>query len=214
MKMAKSHPSKNSQDYNNRMQTIVSPFEYSPDEYNIVAMPSGEALEKIIQLQNILGDAIWLMQPSCLHITVMEIICHTDYGDKSRRELFEQWRLQCDDIVREVLAEQPQLTLHFSELIVSPGAIIIKTAESQQLNDIRAKLLSRTKLPDGTKIPPDITHCSIARYGKSIDLEQAQYATRELSIDLGLPVKQFKLMNDLVPPDFNPNCVETYELKA
>lgn len=199
------------------MQTIVSPFEYSPDEYNIVAMPSGESLEKITQLQsqlqNILGDAIWLMQPSCLHITVMEIICHADYGDKSRRELFEQWHKQYKDIVREVLAEQPQLTLHFSELVVSPGAIIIKTAESQQLNDIRAKLLSRIKLPEGTKIPPDITHCSIARYGKSIDLEQAQYATRELSVDLDLPVKQFKLMNDLVPPDFNPRCVETYNLK-
>ena len=200
------------------MQTIISPLEYSPDEYNIVAMPSGESLEKITQLQsqlkNILGDAIWLMQPSCLHITVMEVICDTDYGDQSRKDLFEQWHKQYNDIVREVLASCEPLTLHFSELVVSPGAIIIKAAESQQLNDIRSKLLSRIKLPEGTKIPPDITHCSIARYGKSIDLEQAQYATRELSVDLDLSVKQLKLMNDLVPPDFNPNCMETYLLKV
>lgn len=200
------------------MQTVVSPLEYSPHEYNIVVMPSGESLEKVTQLQsrlkNILGDAIWLMPPNCLHITVMEIICHADYKDQSRRELFEQWHKHYSDTVKEVLAGQPPLTLHFSELVVSPGAIIIKTENSQLFNDIRSKLLSRIELPAGTKLPPDITHCSIARYSKSIDLEQAQQTTRELGVDLDLPVKQLKLMNDLVPPDFNPNSIETYELKT
>ncbi len=200
------------------MQTIISPLEYSPDEYNIVAMPFGDSLEKITRLQsqlkNILGDAVWLMQPSCIHITIMEIICHADYGDQSRRELFEQWHKQYNDIVKEVLAGQPLLTLHFSELVVSPGAIIIKTENSQLLNHIRNRLLSRIELPKGTKLPPDITHCSIARYSKSIDLEQVQYATRKLSVDLDLPVKQLKLMNDLVPPDFNPSRIETYDLKV
>lgn len=118
------------------MQTIISPLEYSPDEYNIVAMPYGESLEKITQLQsqlkNILGDAIWLMQPDCLHITVMEIICHIDYGDQSRRELFEQWYKQYNVATKEVLASCAPVTLHFSELVVSPGAIIIKTENSQQ----------------------------------------------------------------------------------
>lgn len=200
------------------MQTIISPFEYSPEEYNLVAVPSGEALEEITRLQgqlkHILGDAIWLMEPSCLHITVMEIICHMDYENQDRKELFKQWQLQYNAVVKEVLAGQPTLTLHFSELVLSPGAIIIKAESSELLNDIRSKLLARIKLPKGTKLPPDITHCSIARYAKSIDLEKAQYATRELSVDLDLPVKQLKLMNDLVPPEFNPKLIEAYDLGA
>lgn len=200
------------------MQTIVSPFEYSPDEYNIVVMPSRELIQKIVQLQDQLksrlGDAIWFMPPSSLHITVMEIICDIDYGNQSRKELFERWHQQYGEIVRAVLASCEPVTLHFSELVVSPGAIIIKTAESQQLNTIRAKLLSRIKLPKGTKIPPDITHCSIARYNKSIDLEQARQTAQDLSIECREPVDQLKLMTDLVPPDFSPNCLETYELKT
>lgn len=199
------------------MQTIISPFEYSPDEYNIVAIPSGESLEKITKLQaqlkNILGDAIWLMGQDALHITVMEILCHMDYKDLNRRELFEQWYEQYNGITKEFLAEQSPIYLHFSELIVSPGAIIIKTESSETLNDIRSKLLSRIELPEGTKIPPHITHCSIARYSQSIDLAQAQKATQHLAIDFNERVTHLKLMNDLVPPEFSPKLIETYDLK-
>lgn len=200
------------------MQTIVSPFEYSPDEYNIVVMPSPELVGKIAalqdQLKDKLGDAIWLMGPHSLHVTVMEIICHMDYGNQSRKTLFEQWYKQYNAVAKDILASCRPVTLHFSELIVSPGAIIVKTAESQQLNDIRNTLLSHIELPEGTKVPPDITHCSIARYSQSIDLEKAQQAAQHLSINFTESVKQLKLMKDLVPPDFSPRCIETYNLSS
>lgn len=199
------------------MQTVISPFEYSPDEYNIVVRPSEESLDKIAKLQNqlksLLGDTIWLMKPNALHITVMEIICHADYKDQNRKELFEEWYKQYNAITKDFLASCEPITLHFSELVVSPGAIIIKTKQSDELNDIRAKLLSHIELPAGTKIPPDITHCSIARYSQSINLEQAQHMTKNLGIDFSEQVIQFKLMNDLVPPEFSPKLIETYDLK-
>jgi hypothetical protein len=198
------------------MQTNVSSFEYSADEYNIVAMPSPETVAVIgsiqRQLKGLFGDAIWLMQPRSLHITVMEIICNTDYKGQVRRHLFEQWYKQYHTVVAEVLASCQPLKLHFSELVVSPGAIIVKTQSSEQLNAVRNALLARIALPDGTKVPPDITHCSIARYSQSIDLDKAQRAAQHISVDADEMVDQFKLMNNLVPPDFNPNCLETYSL--
>jgi len=179
-------------------------------------MLSDETLKKVTalqaQLKRALGDAIWLTPPTCLHVTLMEIIWDADYKGKSRKKYFEQWYKQYGQVTKEVLASCSPITLHFTELIASPRAIIIKAENPEPLNTIRAKLLSRIELPKGTRLPPDIAHCSIARYNKSIDVQKVRALSKP--IDFNESITQFKLMNDLVPPDFNPKCVEVYNLAS
>lgn len=189
------------------MQTIPTPEIHSEDEHAIVVLPGDawrtEASAIQDQLVQLFGDALWLQQPSALHCTVMEIICDAVYQGMSRKEHFAQWYEQYNETVKAVLADCPPFEIHFSELFVSERAIIIKTADSTPLNEIRAKILARTKLPQDTKQPPQITHCSLARFTRAIDLDDARRQTQDISVDIAQHVTQLALMKDLGPPDFN-----------
>jgi hypothetical protein len=193
--------------------TIVSPLVHSPDEHSIVATFHDATLEKIVsiqrQLKSLLGDVIWLTPPQALHMTLMEIICDTEYTGLSRKEHFQHWYEKYNDRARETLAQFLPVHLGFNELLASRGAIIIKTADSTSFNHIRDELLKSTVLPAQTKIPPDITHCSLGRYNEAVDLEMVQEKVRAITVDLEEVVREFKLMKDL-GPDFHPTQLETY----
>lgn len=195
--------------------TVVSPLVHSPDEHSIVAMLEGVVAQSVIaiqiQLEALLGDAIWLTPPNALHMTLMEIICDTQYTGMSRGEHFLQWYEQYNHAARETIAQFGPFDVTLSELHASKGAIILKAAASEPFNAVRAKLLENTVLPAETKTPPDITHCSIARYNQAIDLDSVRERTRDIAVNLTIHVTEFKLMKDL-GPDFHPKPLEVYRL--
>jgi len=197
-------------------KTIPSPLVHSPEEHSIVTLFSSNTLEKIVaiqrQLASLLGDTIWLTPHQALHVTLMEIICDTEYKGPSRKEHFQHWYEMYNGAAQDTLARFSPVDLNFNELIASKGAIIIKTADSTPFNDIRAELLKNTVLPAQTKVPPDITHCSLGRYSKAVDLETVQEKVREIMVDINETVHEFKLMKDL-GPDFNPVELGSYFLK-
>ena len=197
-------------------KTVVSPPVYSEDEYNIAALLSPQSVQKIGALQNrleqMLGNGIWPTSPNCLHITLMEIICDSEYKGLSRAEHFRLWHEKYNRLTRDVIASFLPFDLKFNEVQVSQGAIIVKSPNPRPLNEIRTKLLSEIELPGGTKTPPDIAHCTIARYNKALDLDDVRLRTGELGIDFTEHVTHFSLVKDLVPPDFNPTIIEMYDL--
>lgn len=199
-------------------KTIVSPLDPSPDEYNIAAMLSVSTQQQIIALQDkikaILGDVVWLMPAQCLHSTLMEIIWKTEYAALTRRQHFEQWYGAYHQATKEIIASHRPFAARFTELYASPGAIIIRAENTHEYNAIRDDLLANTKLPEGTKLPPTIVHSSIARYAQSVDVGEVRYALRSLKIAVTEPIADFKLVTDLVPPDFTPKTLETYQLGA
>ena len=199
-------------------KTIVSPLVYSEDEYNIAALLSSSVIQKVSALQNqfkeLLGDAIWLTPVNCLHITLMEIICDAKYKVFSRENHFKNWYVKHNEQTREIIAGFPPLSTTFNEVRVSQGAIIIKAFNSSPFNEIRDKLLARIELPQGTKTPPDITHCTIARFNQSVDLGDIHLQTKGLKIDLTERITTFSLVKDLVPPDFRPQIIEIFGLSG
>jgi hypothetical protein len=190
----------------------------SEDEYSIARLMSAESVLKIkaiqTQLTQLFGDAIWLCPTITLHSTLMEIICDTQYKSLTRKQHFERWYSQYNQIAREILTNLHPFDMSFTELHISQAAIIIKSSEPRPFNDIRAKLLANTTLPDGTKMPPDITHCTIARFNMAIDLETARKMARHISVGLTERIDSFKLLNDLGPPKFKPMTIDTYMLKG
>ncbi|HSX17286.1 MAG TPA: DUF1868 domain-containing protein [Patescibacteria group bacterium] len=196
--------------------TIVSPLVHSEDEHAIVAVPSGESVKVIVavqdQLKQIFGDAIWLTPPSGLHITIMEIICDTDYKDLSRKQHFVNWQEQYSQAAKDVIASFPSFSAMFNRLEVSQRAIILKAADPKPFNEIRSRLLENIVLPQGTKLPPDIAHCTIARFNKPIDLDDAQSRAQAIACNFTERIQVFKLLKDLGPPDFTPTLVDTYSL--
>ena len=199
-------------------KTIISPLDPSPDEYNIAAMLSVSTREQIMALQDkiktILGDTVWLMPPQCLHSTLMEIIWRTEYATLSRRQHFKKWYDSHHQTTKEIIASHNPFTVRFTELYASPGAIIIKAENTHEYNAIRHELLTHTQLPEGTKLPPTIVHSSIARYAKSVDVGEVQWAIKHLAVDITESLTCFKLVTDLVPPASAAKTLETYRLGA
>lgn len=199
------------------MQTIVTPPDHSPDEYSIARLLSTESASHVVtiqtKLQDLFGDAIWLQEPPSLHVTLMEIICDAEYHGRSRRQLFEEWYAAYSEAVTDVLSTIDPFDITFNTLLVSQRAIIIKAADPAALNGIRAALLKNISLPPGTKIPPDITHSTLARFNRPIDLEAARRQTSGIPVYITEHVSGFSLLKDLGPPDFNGAPMATYSLK-
>lgn len=199
-------------------ETIPDPQAPSHDEHAIVVAFSEDSLAVLSalqhQLRGILGDTIWLTPERALHSTVMEIICDTDYGMVPRKELFTDWYQQYDQIVAETITTMPPFEITFDQLVISPKAIIVKSTDSTILNDIRSTLLSTISLPVGTKLPPDITHCTIARFSSILDLEDIVEQTKMLNVTITERIETFKLLKDLGPPTFDPKTIQIYRLRA
>lgn len=195
--------------------TIVSPLVHSPDEHSIAAMPSREFIEKMVaiqqQLKAMLGDAIWLTPANALHITLMEIICDTEYKGLSRKQYFMNWYEAYNQTVKKVIALFPSIKATFNQLHASPGAIILQAANPQPFNDIRDALLARTVLPPQTKMPPGIAHCSVARFSEAMDLTVVRERASAVTVNFDEHIREFKLVKDL-GPDFKPIVIETYRL--
>jgi hypothetical protein len=195
--------------------TSVSPLVHSPDEHSIVFMPGTESIDKIIQVQrqlkSLLGDAIWLTPPQALHMTLMEIICDTEYEGMSREEHFRQWYERYNEAAKNAIARFSPIEVTFNRLHASSAAIIITAVDARPFNDIRADLLARTVLPAQTKSPPDIAHCTIARYHESVDLDTVRSLIKGISVEFDEYVSEFRLMKDL-GPDFHPITIDTYKL--
>lgn len=195
--------------------TSISPLVHSPDEHNIAFMPDKMAIQKILevqaQLKSQLGDAIWLTPPNALHCTLMEIICDTDYGGLPREEIFANWYERYGEMAKRVIASFQPFDAILDELYVSPAAIILKATDPTAFTVLRKTLLQHINLPERTKMPPGIMHCSIARYSKEIDVDSARAETSKITANIKLHIEEFKLMKDL-GPDFHPSVVKTYKL--
>src|ERR1700712_5561722 len=90
-------------------RTTISPLVHSPEEHSIVAMPDNQSVTKIAaiqqQLKSLLGEAIWTTPPHALHMTLMEVICDTEYKDFSRKEHFTKWHKRYNTTTRDVIAQ-------------------------------------------------------------------------------------------------------------
>lgn len=199
-------------------QTIETLQTPAQDEYAIVATFSKQSLDVLTHIQSQiserLGDAVWLTPRAALHSTLMEIICDRDYGTVSRKEIFTSWYEEYNQTVSEILASLSPFEITFSELEVSQRAIIARLDNSDVFNDIRSQLLASIKLPNGTKMPPDITHCSLARFTKSVDLEDVQSKTSNIDVNFTENISYFQLLKDLGPPTFEPKLIQDYPLSA
>jgi hypothetical protein len=199
-----------------RMQTIITPYAHSQDEHAIVAQFDTHTQAKIARIQQhlvqLFGDALWLQRPPALHSTLMEIICNAEYQGLTRKEYFMQWYAAYNEVVAATLADTSPFDIQFTELYVSQRAIIIKTADSRPFNLIRERLLAVTSLPAGTKMPPSITHCSLARFNTPLDLAEVRSRTADIAVDIRAHVASFSLIRDLGPPDFNGKPMQIYSL--
>lgn len=183
--------------------------------YALVALLSLEARTSVVQLQKTLqaelGDALWLMPPEALHITLLEIIQPKPYS-QDKQALFERHREEYLTGTAAVMEKVRPVTAIFNEMVVSPQAVILKTQSGERFNAIRRDLLDKLPLPAETSAPPDIIHTSIARFTQEIDLELVGRAAGKLDIELKETTTEFQLVHNIVPPLLKYKTLQTYLL--
>jgi hypothetical protein len=198
------------------MCSIITPLADAGDEYGLVAIFNDKTTGAIVGIQDklldLLGDAIWLTPARALHSTLMEIICDFDYGDLSRRQIYDEWHTLYGSRIRDTLAVTSPFKATFDELHVSQKAIILKSSNTTKFNEIRGSLLSEIKLPHGTKLPPDITHITLARFNREIELDDILLGLERLLVNISVPIDYFVLMKNLGPPSFKPKIKNKYLL--
>lgn len=183
--------------------------------YVLLALPSDNFKSHIAtllhELTAELPGAIWPMPPEQLHITLCEIIQPKEYS-QDKEVLFERHRNQYEHAPAEILAKVPKFTVTFDTIEVSPQAIIVRASNSDAFNAIRAKLVGAMQFPRETRTPPDITHSSIARYLKAIELEEVQAVVAKHWLLVEDEITQFKLIRTAIPPLQQYEILKTFPL--
>lgn len=171
--------------------------------YILLALPSENFKNRISallsELTTALPGVIWPMPPEQLHITLCEIIQPKDYS-QDKESLFKQHQDQYQNIPAEILSKTPMFTVTFDTIEVSPQAIIIKASDSSAFNAIRAQLVSAVPFPEETRMPPDITHCSIARYLKEVEQDTVQQIVSKHNLAIEEEITEFKLVKTISLP--------------
>lgn len=183
--------------------------------YALLAFLSDNARNQVAALLQELSAALpgvlWTMPPEQLHITLCEIVQPKEYS-RDKDSLFASFQKKYQNTLVQILSDTPKLTVTFDTIEARPQAIIIKATNSSSLNSIRAKLTARMRLPDETRTPPDITHSSIARYLKEMDLEKVQGVVAAHTMNLREEITEFKLIRNEVLPLQKYEVLGTYLL--
>jgi len=185
--------------------------------YALLALPSKETQNQILSLLTIIknefGAGLWTMPAKDLHITLCEIIQPKPYSQDKQR-LYDINAAAYENVPAQILKNFKPIKVHFNAVAVSPQAIFISGEDDGDgsFNKIRKELTDKMPLPDETKLPPDIVHSSIARFTEVLDLGKLKQIVAKHTISCDEFVKEFKLVNVLVPPFQQYKVIRTYRL--
>jgi hypothetical protein len=185
--------------------------------YVLLALPSENLRNRIIalleELTAKLPGIIWPMPASQLHITLCEIIQFKEYS-QVKQELYDLCKEQYEHVPSQILGAVSKFKVTFDVIEASSQAIIIRASDSSNFNDMRAKLMAHMQLPNETRTPPDITHSSIARYLKEVDLENVQEVISRHKILIEEEITEFMLLRTEIPPLQKYTVIQTIPLAS
>lgn len=183
--------------------------------YAFLALLSDDAKRRIVDLLDELATelpgVLWVMPPERLHITLCEIIQPKEYS-QDKESLFASRQEEYQDIPARILSDTPKFRVKFDTIEASPQAIILRASDSSRLNGIREKLVAHMQLPSETRTPPDITHSSVARYLKEVELEEVQKIVARHKITIEEEITEFQLIRSKIPPLQNYSVLKAYPL--
>lgn len=175
-----------------------------------------ENVEKIVNIQNKLQQQfpqiIWNTPPESLHITLMDWIAPlVDYGE-DKQDLFQKLFPKYNSVLEEILSKEYTINVHFSELRVTPKAVILVGTDNGSFQRIRDTFMEEIDLTPGTKLPPTIIHSSLARYKAESDLKPIEYAITQLELSFYQTVSEFRLVHETVASMIQFEIIKTYKL--
>lgn len=197
-------------------KTQIADYIGKPDNaYALLAFLSDDTKHAVgsllADLKQKIGDGLWTMPKEALHITLCEIIQPKPYI-QDKQSLYEANETAYENTPGKILAKFKPINIRFNKIIASPQAITIQGQDDGSFNNIRQQLVDHLPMPGETKLPPDIVHCSIARFTQELDIEKVRQIVARYSINYMETIEEFKLVNNLAPPLLQYKVIRRYSL--
>jgi len=179
-----------------------------------VSTENQECLGLIIKdLKDKLPELIWPMPPEKLHVTLFDWIASlVDYG-RDKDEIFLEIFGAYDKALEKVLVDQRPFTINFTELRITPDAVIAIGNDDGSFQKIRNAFLSEVNLIPGSKPFPKIIHTTLCRFLKEGSIESIADVLRGHSISFYQYVNNFRLLKIFEAPMIKSEFIKEYALK-
>lgn len=160
------------------------------------------------------GKAIYCPPAKSLHITLMDWIAPLVKYGKDKDKIFSEIYPDYDRAFQESIENISPIKVSFDEIRVSSGAIFTVGTDSGEFRSIRDGFLERVELLPNTKRPPNIIHCTIARFNKSIELEPIKEFVGHLQLSTEENIQSFRLVKETRIPMLDYTVLSKYVLEA
>lgn len=181
-------------------------------------MFSDENIEKIMSwldgLTTLATEGVYTMKSEQLHITLLDWVAPLfGYNGADKHALFEELRPAYDAAFRRVTSAMQPFDVHFNEIRVTPGTIILVGEDEGQFQTLRDQFTQSVTLPEGGKLPPNIIHSSLVRFVEpAINLGPIQEYASSHPLDFTQRVDTFRLVKTKREPMQDYDVLDTYQL--
>lgn len=167
-------------------------------------------------LQSVIPNGVYAMKADGLHITTVDWIAPLfDYDGVDKRQLFNKLYRSYDEAFCRITANEQPFDVHFTELRVTPGTIILVGQDSGQFQSLRSQFVDSVILPEGGKQPPNIIHSSLARFvAPAIDLTPVQEYAASHPLNITQRINGFQLVETRREPMQDFTVTNRYGLGA
>lgn len=200
-------------------KTVVSEFIEKPvQSFFVNAGLSTQNASKIATVQQTIGEAfprvIWSSPAQALHISLLDLLSARTQYAADKLQLFQEHFSEYNTALSEILAQEGIIKVTFSQLRVTPQAIIIIGSDNGSFERIREALKGRISLLPGTKPMPQLIHSTICRYKQEVDLKPIEDLVSQQSISFVEYITVFRLTREIVWPLVEFEVVKEYSLEA
>lgn len=166
-------------------------------------------------LNDLVSEGIYAMTSEGLHITVLDWVAPlSDYDGADKRNLFEKLYPSYDMAFKSILDTIDPFNIEFSELRVTPGAIILVGHDNGQFQTLRNTFMEKITLPVGGKHPPAIIHSTLARFiAPEIQLSIIDDYASSHPLSLTQHVEEFRLVETRREPMQDFDVIQRYHLE-
>lgn len=164
----------------------VSNFDGPSDGYIIIAPLSAASRAALESLQDQMAaklpaDSLWLPRGEQLHITFAHIISpETEHPD--RPALYRKLGPQVLEILGRMVPTDLDIALELAAVEAFPAAIIAKWRDDGTYARLRERLMQEFTPPQGSRLPPQIIHTTLARFRQEVPMQAVQDAVAALQL--------------------------------
>lgn len=169
--------------------------------YIIIAPLSEENRQILHQLQDKISSrfnriSFWFPRDDQLHITVAHIITPETMGGEAANSLYRSISNQALAALQIAIPNPLTIEVEFNSVEAFPGVIIVKGQDNGSYSELRKAFVNNFPLPEGTRLPPNIIHSTIARFYDEVELDEVANFVEHLKVNFTQTTKDILVIRE------------------